>query len=313
MTSVSNVSTPNSDGARLSAGKTLALFAFCWIFAWAVGLVAIGLIGGATVGRLRLAVLAQDLIIFVMPAVMTALIASWTPWRMLSADRKPGWFGVSSAVAAVVVAIPAMNWVVEWNQGLHLPAAMAEVEQLLRSYEQTAGAMVESLLGGTSVADLLVALLIVGVAAGVAEELFFRGGLQSVVMRMLPNPHVAIWLTAALFSAIHMQFFGFVPRLLLGAFLGYLCWWRGSVWLPATVHAFNNSLVVVADWLGRRGVDAEWVNELGAGPGAGHALLALASVALTFVAVWYIWRHLPRLRDHGAMSAMGGRPAPPQA
>lgn len=286
----------NRDYLRISGGKTMALFACCWVFAWAVGLVVIAMIGGASIERLRLAVVCQDLIIFIMPALLTALIASWRPWRMLCLDCKPGWFGVCNALSAIIVAIPAMNWIVAWNQGIHLPDSMADIEQILRTYEETAGSMIESMLGGTSVADLLVSVLIVGLLAGIAEELFFRGCLQSILLRMMRNPHLAIWTTAVVFSAIHMQFFGFVPRLLLGAFLGYLCWWRGSVWLSAVAHAFNNSLVVVDAWLTSRGVDTFSVNEIGAGPGIGNALLAVVSVVLAFVAVWYIWRHLPRMR-----------------
>lgn len=288
---------PGGGNLRLSPAKTLWLFFFCWVFACAVGIVAVGLIGAGSVGRLRLAVVAQDLVIFILPAVMTALIAAWRPWHMLRADRTPGWFGVYHALTAIVVAIPAMNWLVAWNEGLHLPDSMAALERMLRAYEAQAGGLIESLMGGTGVGDLLLSVLIVGVLAGVSEELFFRGCLQSVVMRMVRNPHVAIWTTAAVFSAIHIQFFGFVPRLLLGAFLGYLCWWRGSVWLSAVVHAFNNTLVVVAAWLVRRGVDADIVNELGAGPGVAHVMLALTSFALAFIAVWYIWRHLPRMGD----------------
>lgn len=293
------ISTPDgvSGVMRISAGKALALFVCCWIFSWAIGLVAIGFVGGATLDRIRLAVVLQDLIIFMLPVAMTMLIAAWRPWHFIGIDRSPGWFGVCSALFTLVVAIPAMNCVVGWNESIHFPESMADFERLLRAYESTAGAMIESLLGGTGVADLIVSVLIIGVLTGVAEEWFFRGGLQSLLMRLFGNPHVAIWIAAIVFSAIHMQFFGFVPRVLLGAFFGYLYWWSGSLWLPVVAHAFNNSLVVLSMWLMRRGVDTVALDEIGTGSGGGHAVLAVVSLVLAFVSVWYIWRHLPKMRD----------------
>lgn len=288
-----------STGLRLSSAKTLQLFVCCWIFSWAVGLVVIGLVGGATLERLRWAVVLQDLVIFMLPTVMTFLIAANRPWRLMGVDRAPGWFGVISTLFTLVVAIPAMNLIVAWNESVHLPDSMARLEELLRTYEATAGAMVEGLLGGTGVGDLLVSVLIIGILTGVAEECFFRGGLQSILMRIFPNPHVAIWVAAVVFSAIHMQFFGFVPRLLLGAFFGYLYWWSGSLWLAVAAHAFNNSLVVLNMWLIRRGVENLNLDSLGAGGGGGHAILAVLSFALAFVSVWYMWRHLPMMRDNG--------------
>lgn len=299
MLSDSKISAPQSvdDILRLSSRKTLLLLICSWIFAWAVGIVVIAFVGGATLDRLRWAVVLQDIIIFILPVVITALIAARRPWRFIGVDREPGWFGVCSTLFSLIVAIPAMNCIVAWNESIHLPDSMTELERLLRTYESTAGSMIESLLGGTGVGDLLVSVLIIGVLTGIAEECFFRGGLQSILMRTFGNAHVAIWVAAFVFSAIHMQFFGFVPRLLLGAFFGYLYWWSGSLWLSVVAHAFNNSLVVLSMWLVRRGVDTVALDEIGAGGGGGHAVLAVVSLVLAFVSVWYMWRHLPRMRD----------------
>lgn len=279
---------------RIGAGKALALFIFCWIFAWALGLVAIGLIGGASIERLRWAIVMQDLIIFMLPVAITAMIAAWHPWRFIGIAAKPGWFGVVSTIFTLLIAIPAMNCVVAWNNDIHFPESLAQLESVLRTYEATASAMIDGLLGDGTITDLIVSVLVIGILTGIAEEWFFRGGLQSILLRKFGNPHVAIWVTAIVFSAIHMQFFGFFPRMLLGAFFGYLYWWSGSLWLAVIAHAFNNSLVVLDMWLTRKGVEMMSLNDIGSAEGWGHATLAVISAVLAFISVWYMWRHLPR-------------------
>ena len=95
-------------------------------------------------------------------------------------------------------------------------------------------------------AELLLNLLTVGVVAALGEELVFRGIVQQQMNKFVQNPILSIWITAIIFSAIHMQFVGFLPRMILGAGLGYLFYWSRSLWLPILVHFLFNSLQVVA-------------------------------------------------------------------
>ena len=97
--------------------------------------------------------------------------------------------------------------------------------------------------------SLIVTVLMVGLMTGIGEELTFRGIIQSLVTEKSNNHHIAIWVTAIIFSAIHFQFFGFFPRMLLGAFFGYLMVWSGSIWLPIYAHFLNNSMAVVAAYM----------------------------------------------------------------
>nr|WP_302315759.1 CPBP family intramembrane glutamic endopeptidase [uncultured Muribaculum sp.] len=230
---------------RISAGKSLALFICWWVLCTLLGSVIIGLVGADDVVRLRWATVLQDLFIFIMPVAMTALIAARNPLRFTGVDRWPCSRAVIWTMAVVVLAIPAMNVIVQWNASLTLPESMSRIEQVLRASEQAANGMVMMLMSGTSVLDLILSILIMGCLTGIAEELFFRGMLQKLLHVQLRNAHIAIWATAVIFSAVHLQFFGFVPRMLIGAFLGYLAWWSGSLWLPAMAHALNNSLVVI--------------------------------------------------------------------
>lgn len=258
-----------------------------------VALVAMSLAlgGGVTAMSLRIGTVAQDLFLFILPAIVTAMMVSVLPARMLCADRLPSFMITVMALLAWTCSIPAMNALVAWNEGLSLPSALAPVEQWMRQAEEAARSQVEVLLGGTSVGALVVNILIVGVLAGVSEELYFRGALQRLISSGgRVNHHVAIWVTAVLFSAFHMQFFGFFPRLVLGAFFGYLMWWSGSVWLPALVHAVNNSLVVCATWRQNVALASGEGSDM-ADPsawGADSILAVSLSVVLTVVALWLL-------------------------
>jgi len=100
----------------------------------------------------------------------------------------------------------------------------------------------------------IVNLIIIGLLPAIAEEFLFRGALQQLLYEGFKNIHVAIWVTAIIFSAIHVQFYGFVPRMILGAILGYLFYWSGNIWVPIIGHLFNNGGQVALTYLHQQGV-----------------------------------------------------------
>lgn len=183
-----------------------------------------------------------------------ALLNKERPLSFLSLYRPQGG-ALLLGILSIVAAIPLINVLVSWNEGLHLPAGLENLEAWMRQSEAAATALTEKMLSGTTWLDLTLSLLIVAVLAGFGEELFFRGLLQQWLGRLMGQKHVAttgetpawvkhvsIWVVAFVFSAIHLQFFGFFPRLLLGAWFGYLLWWSGSVWVPVAAHITNNAL-----------------------------------------------------------------------
>ncbi len=193
----------------------------------------------------RISAVLQDILMLVVPAVAAAVLICRRPASLLSVDRPPRLWPSLLAVATLVVATPLMSMIIIWNNGLHLPESMAQLETALRATEQNATEAVEFLLGPHTIGNLVVSLLIVALMAGFCEELFFRGAMQRILHTSPISKHAAIWITAVLFSLVHFQIFGFVPRLLLGAYFGYLLVWSGSVWLPMIVHVANNSLFII--------------------------------------------------------------------
>ncbi|MBD5278708.1 MAG: CPBP family intramembrane metalloprotease [Bacteroides sp.] len=197
----------------------------------------------------------QNIFAFILPALLTWRICFKSrPLIAIEADRLPSLLTFVIAVVLYFVAIPALNQIIFWNQNVHLPQAFASFENWCREMESLAEQQTSGLLNSTDVFTFVMNLLIIAVLTGIGEEFFFRGALQRMLIHSSVNPHVAIWVSAFIFSALHFQFFGFIPRVLLGAWFGYLYWWCGSIWINSFAHALNNSLVIVSTWFINRGI-----------------------------------------------------------
>lgn len=229
------------------------------LLSFIVLLIAVSLISGlfiSTIGErsgMLISSALQNILCFILPAWLTAYICSSAWPEYLGVNRLLDWRQVLGVLLFLFLFTPSMNALVEWNENLHLPEAFKDLEQSMRSMENNAAALTEILLGDTSVWGLISGILVVGVLTGVGEEAFFRAGIQKALTSARMNHHVAIWITAFIFSAIHFQFFGFFPRMVLGALFGYFYWTSRSLWVSALAHALNNSFVVVVTWLEKNG------------------------------------------------------------
>lgn len=252
---------------------------------------------------MRIAAVFQDVLVFIVPAFVAALLSTRLPARLLAVDRKPDLRAIFGAIIVLLVASPALNYIIDWNQSWQLPESMAAVEEYMRNMEERAQAATELLLGGHSVGSLIMSVLIVAVLAGFSEELFFHGALQRILMATRINAHVVIWLVAFIFSAFHMQIYGLVPRMLLGAFFGYLLWWTRCLWIPVFMHIFNNAVVVVSCWKnGVPAADGDVPDYLSGLPvGVQIAIFAL-SVILTAVALRYLYLLVKHDKHTGSIS-----------
>lgn len=209
---------------------------------------------------IKISVVIQDLFIFIIPAVATAMIATRLPARLLCIDKWPRPNMLILSIIVFLCSIPAMNAIIEWNKSWHLPESLAALETYFRQLEEGTEATSRILMNGATIPSLIVSVLIVGVLAGFSEELFFRGAFQSIFGQTRVNQHVVVWCVALIFSLFHLQLFGLIPRMLLGAFFGYLLWWSKSLWLPIILHVLNNSIVVIAEYFNN--------NTTGEGPGS---------------------------------------------
>lgn len=150
-------------------------------------------------------------------------------------------------VSLIVISFLAVNsWVVQWNAGIHFPDALQSFEEWARALEDQRAELTAFMTTFSSVGELLLGLVVIAVIPAIGEELVFRGLFQNQLRQLTGNVHVAIWLAALLFSAFHLQFFGFAPRLLLGALFGYLYLWSGSLMIAIFAHFVNNAFAVLS-------------------------------------------------------------------
>lgn len=256
------------------------------------------LLGGVLLPRfsdlqkgMRILYVLQAVFVFIMPAIIAAITATKLPAQLLAIQKPPRLMPVLLTMIVMLVSIPAMNHIIHWNQNISLPESMGGIEEKMHELETQAANGVQILTQGTSVGTLIMSILIVGVMAGFSEELFFRGALQRILANTSLRAHAAVWLSAVIFSALHLQFFGFVPRLLLGAFFGYLLLWSGTLWLPVIAHIFNNTLATISSWLTERsGNDSNTLDTTGTD--SGDIAIVIASALLTAFGIWVLRRNL---------------------
>lgn len=195
-------------------------------------------------------------------------------------------FSILILVALLVVGFMGFDaLIIEWNQKMQLPSSMKSVENWMKESENATADLTKFLTNFTSISQLIVALVVVAILAGVSEELLFRGVLQNIVFKATRNPHIAIWCAAFMFSFIHFQFYGFIPRMLLGGLFGYLYFWTKNLWIPILAHIVNNGFTLIMVYLNNMkivNIDIEDTQSVPLG-------VALVSLVFTVLLLRWFW------------------------
>jgi hypothetical protein len=194
---------------------------------------------------------------FVIPALIYAKLQNRDWLGYLKFIPVPVYL-VLLTIVIMFAASPALEYTTLLNKGMKLPTFLKEVEAWMLQQELEMEFLTKKFIVMNSFSALLVNLLMLAIIPAFGEELIFRGGFQPIFTRWFRNYHVAIWLTAIIFSSIHFQFYGFFPRMFLGALFGYLFVWSGSLWLPILGHFLNNALAVfTAYWYQQQGLSID--------------------------------------------------------
>ena len=232
----------------------LVLLLFTWIIFSSLGLgmdfmqnIDPANLTGKEINALKLAQFAQ-LAIFIIPALAFSWLktGSWSDYWGTKGDLNSR--AMLMMVLMTFFCLPVVLLLGYWNQGLSLPDTefFREIETWMRASEEQAMELTAAFLKMDSIVDLLIALFLVAVLAALGEELFFRGTIQPFLEEWTKNGHVAIIITAFAFSFFHFQFYGFLPRFVLGIFLGYLLLWSRNIWYPIIAHFVYNGMQVIA-------------------------------------------------------------------
>lgn len=223
---------------------------------------------------------------FISLFVAPVLICSWLfsrdarSYLGLQAPSNSGY--ILAGVGVMLVAIPFTGWLGELNRNIPFPP---DIASWMQQKEQEAERTITAFLSGRNLSDLLLNLLFIAVFAAVGEELLFRGMVQRLLIKMFRSPWAGILISAALFSAMHMQFYGFLPRFALGVLLGLIYWYSGSLWVAMLAHFVYDAVLVVLAFVNPETVKQE--NNISL---TGLALAGSISLFLVFLLVEWMRR-----------------------
>jgi len=162
------------------------------------------------------------------------------------------WALIVIVLLAMVAAMPLIEYLGNLNAKMVLPKFLKSVEDWMKESEKETEKLSDEMMQMNTFSDMIYNLLFIGLLTAIVEEILFRGCFQTIFFRWTSNMHAAIWITAIIFSAFHMEFYGFLPRMVLGLLFGYFTAWSGSIWPAIWAHFVNNGTIVVLTYLSQQ-------------------------------------------------------------
>ncbi len=225
----------------------------------------------------------QSIGLFVVPPLIIALLFGNSTQSYLKLDVAPK--GISFLLTAILLIIampPFINFLAEMNSKMNLPSSFSGLETWMKSMEDNAMKLTELFLNTHTTGGFLFNIFMTAILPAIGEEFMFRGILQKQFTEWFNNIHWGIWISAILFSALHMQFYGFFPRLFLGVIFGYLFYWSGTIWLPIIGHFINNAMAVSAYFLINKGIIGNYFEEIGT---TGHGIFMYLPISIFLITI----------------------------
>ncbi len=186
----------------------------------------------------------QAIGLFIIPAFIIGYVFNSKSIKYLKFEQ----ITIRPIVFTIIIlfaSIPIINFLAVLNEAMQLPDWLSGIENWMANKETDAQKLTEAFLKMDTLGSLYFNILMIGILPSIGEELIFRGIFQRLFAEWTKNIHWGIIIAALLFSAMHMQFYGFLPRFLLGVLLGYLFYWSGSIWIPILGHFVNNTTAVI--------------------------------------------------------------------
>ncbi len=230
----------------------------------------------------------QSFGLFIVPPFILAWLFHGQISGYLKLDQQVNGASVIGVIVLVIVSLPLVNLIGAWNMQMELPGWLSGVEEWMKNAEENATRLTEAFLEVETTGGLMFNLFMIALLPAVGEELLFRGVIQRIFTRWTHSHHWGIFISAFLFSSLHIQFYGFVPRLLLGVMFGYLLVWSGSMWLPIAAHFVNNGFAVIAMFLVDRNILSQGLEEVGSVSGSYY--MAVVSFLLVAALLFFMYR-----------------------
>lgn len=225
--------------------------------------------------------------VFVLPALAFAYLATRKVSSYLKLKAQFSFPVLLISVMLIIISIPVINRLVEINEQMKLPDALWRIENWMQNTEDQTKVLTDAFLNVNTIGGLLVNLFVIAFLAAIGEEFLFRGILLRIFDEWFHNIHFAVLISAVLFSAMHMQFYGFLPRAVLGIILGYIFVWSGNLWIPIILHCIFNSISVIAAYLYDKGMITTDVDTLGTNM---DNTIVFGSLLLSLVLMFIIYK-----------------------
>lgn len=188
----------------------------------------------------------QSISLFIIPSLIAFYLFYRSFSRGINGEKSLSASSTIIAVFLIFVSQAFISYSGWLNHQIRLPEYFNELIGWMTQKEQEATELTTLLISNKSWIQVMITIFMMSVLPAIGEEWLFRGLIQRELGSWLKNKHIAILLTAIIFSAVHMQFLTFLPRFFLGIILGYLYTWSGNLWLAVIGHFTNNFMAVVA-------------------------------------------------------------------
>ncbi len=225
---------------------------------------------------------------FILPVILFALFTEGNIHKSLKLNIPIRFNSALFSILLIICIVPFINFLLTLNSYMQFPSFMSGIEDWMRRSEDSAAVLTQSFLEVNTFGGLMVNMFVIALIPAIGEEMLFRGVIQTMLVKNMRNKHIAIWISAILFSAIHMQVFGFLPRLVLGLVLGYLFLWSGSLYLSMLAHFANNAFAVTLAYLGTIQSIPQESGDLGSS--FGEWVIVIISSLLASVFFYLIYR-----------------------
>ncbi|MHB9054957.1 MAG: CPBP family intramembrane glutamic endopeptidase [Paludibacteraceae bacterium] len=242
----------------------LGLLFFIFLILSLIGMALLGLIFGNTtdINILKINQLILSVFMLLLPPLIGGYLWYEKPLQAYSLHKLPSAKQVILAVLLIFSISPFINLLSYINEQMALPSFLSGLENIFKDMEDRAALLTKQMLDVNNAGGLIFNLLVIAIVPALGEELFCRGALQNIFSEKR-NKYIAIWIVAIIFSLIHFQMYGFIPRMVLGALLGYLLVWSESLWLPILIHFINNATVVLATYYGKGNTMVDTLENIG--------------------------------------------------
>ncbi len=208
----------------------------------------------ADLSILQLFQISQTIGLFIVPAILLnyLLFKKGEGFISISTSAQSSYIGLIVLIT-LISSMPAIQFLLEWNSSLKFPEWLSLFENKLQQMESERNELTIRMTENMNISAYLLNLFMIAILPAIGEEFLFRGVIQKVLLQWTRKSHLSIFIAAVIFSGIHLQFYGFLPRLVLGIYFGYLFFWSKNVWLAVWAHFLNNAIAVSLIFYSTRG------------------------------------------------------------